>query len=946
MATRQPGSALDEYNRRRDFRRTAEPAGKAGKRRAGRRNGGAYLIQKHDASRLHYDFRLELDGVLKSWAVTRGPSLDPKEKRLAVRTEDHPLAYGDFEGVIPEGEYGGGTVMLWDRGTWESKEDPAEGLKKGKLSFHLHGERLTGDWALVRMRGKKKEKRENWLLVKERDDAADASGGLLKRHTDSVASGRTMAQIAKGGAVLGAAEERSAKRRGKAASAAKSSASTGARGKARPTFVAPQLATLVDAAPQGGDWLHEIKWDGYRIQAILDGGRVRLMTRNRKDWSGRFPAIRDLLQDLPATTAVIDGEVVALSGDGDAGDGMPRSDFAALQQAMESGAALCYVAFDLLHRDGADLRKAPLHERKAALRDLLGEGLAGKGAELRFCDHLAGEGPAVHAHACELGLEGIVSKRADRPYRSGRGRDWLKAKCARREEFVIAGFSPSDKKGRPFASLLLGTFEGGDLVYRGRVGTGFDGDTMTELAAKMRPLARKTAPFDDVPAAIARTAHWVTPKLVAQIAYTERTPDGLLRHPAFQGLREDKAAEEVHLDRSQTDETAAAGDGIALTHPDRVLFPEQGITKGDLAGYLAAVADHILPHLAHRPLSLVRCPQGRAKACFFQRHRMPGMPDAVHALPIVEKDGTKADYLYVEDAAGLRAMAQFGVLELHIWGAPAKDVEKPDRLVFDLDPDEGLGFAAVRAAARDMRDLLAALGLQSFPLLTGGKGVHVVVPLTPVRGWEEVKGFARGLSERLAQAAPDRFVAKASKQARKGRIFLDWLRNERGATAICPFSARARKGAPVAVPVSWDELARASSGGDYDMAKLRRRLGRLKADPWAGYFDCRQKITAAALKAVADPQTGGRKMAKDHGPQVKKDKLYEDLRDEGMSKEKAARIANAKANPKQQPSKRGGKAPPYEDWSKQDLYERAKELDVDGRSKMDKGALIKALRQR
>ena len=936
MAARQAKANLDEYNRRRDFRRTAEPPGKAGNRRAGKRNGGAYLIQKHDASRLHYDFRLELDGVLKSWAVTRGPSLDPKDKRLAVRTEDHPLDYGDFEGVIPEGEYGGGTVMLWDRGTWEPKDDPREGLSKGKLSFHLRGERLTGDWALVRMRGKKKEKRENWLLVKERDAAADASGSLLKRHTDSVASGRTMAQIAQSGAVLGEEEERSGKRRGKAA---------GTQGRARPTFVAPQLATLVDTAPQGGDWLHEIKWDGYRIQAIIDGGRVRLMTRNRKDWSDRFPAIRDLLKDLPAKRAVIDGEVVALTGEA-ADGGMPRSDFAALQQAMESGAALCYVAFDLLHRDGDDLRKLPLHERKAALRDLIGAGLEGKGAELRFCDHLAGEGPAVHAHACDMGLEGIVSKRADRPYRSGRGRDWLKAKCARREEFVIAGFSPSDKKGRPFASLLLGSFENGDLVYRGRVGTGFDAEMMADLATKMRSLSRKTAPFEEVPATIARTARWVTPKLVAQIAYTERTPDGLLRHPAFQGLREDKAAEEVHLDRSETDDTAAAGEGIALTHPDRVLFPEQGITKGDLADYLAAVADRILPHLARRPLSLVRCPQGRAKACFFQRHRMPGMPDAVHALPIVEKDGTKADYLYVEDAAGLRALAQFGVLELHIWGAPATDVEKPDRLVFDLDPDEGLDFAAVRDAARDMRDLLAALGLQSFPLLTGGKGVHVVAPLTPARGWEEVKGFARGLSERLAQAAPDRFVAKASKQARKGRIFLDWLRNERGATAICPFSPRARKGAPVAVPVTWDELARATSGGDYDMAKLRRRLGRLKADPWAGYFDCRQRITAAALKAVADPQRGGRKMAKDHGPQVKKDKLYEDLRDEGMSKEKAARIANAKANPKQQPSKRGGKAPPYEDWTKQDLYERAKELDVDGRSKMDKGELIAALRQR
>ncbi|MEQ8503524.1 MAG: DNA ligase D, partial [Sneathiellaceae bacterium] len=952
MAARKAAASLAEYNRRRDFSRTAEPKGEAGG--AGGADGGrAYLIQKHDATRLHYDFRLELDGVLKSWAVTRGPSLDPQDKRLAVRTEDHPLAYGDFEGVIPAGQYGGGTVMLWDRGSWEPKDDPRDGLRKGKLSFHLKGERLQGDWALVRMRGKPGEKRENWLLVKERDPVADETADPLKRHGKSVATGRTMAQIAKTGAVLGEDEPKAPHRKprktvpgrkasGQKASGQKASGRTAsgrkAGGGARPAFVPPALATLVDTAPEGEGWLHEIKWDGYRLQAILQDGRVRLLTRNRKDWSSRFAAIRDLLADLPVGRAVLDGEVVALAEDEDGGN--PRSDFAALQQALTSGGPLCYVAFDLLHLEGEDLRARPLEERKAALAKLLGGGLEGEAAELRYCDHIDGGGAEVYAHACDLKLEGIVSKRAGRPYRSGRHRDWLKSKCALREEFVIGGFSPSDKPARPFASLLLGTFEEGELVYRGRVGTGFDGATMAALAEAMRPLARKTPPYAAVPRAAARGARWLTPKLVAEISYTERTSDGLLRHPVYHGLREDKPAGEVHLDKPETD----GGGRTRLTSPDRVVYPEQGLTKADLAAYLQDVADWMLPHLAGRPVSLVRCPQGRARACFFQRHRSDGMPAAIRTVPIREKDGGTADYIFIDDRDGLAAMAQFGVLELHPWGARAADVEHPERLVFDLDPDAGLSFADVRAAAREVRDVLAALDLQGFPMLTGGKGVHVVVPLLPERDWAAVKAFARDLAERLAEAAPERYLSKASRQARKGRIFLDWLRNERGATAICPYSPRARKGAPVAVPVTWDELARASSGADYDIPKVLRRLARLKADPWAGYFDLKQRIPPGALDALAGGTgKGGRAMAKNHGNQIKDDRQYEELRKKGMGKEKAARIANAKADPQRRPSRRGGKAPPYEDWTKAELYDRARDLDIDGRSGMDKDALIAAL---
>lgn len=953
MAARQAAEDLAEYNRRRDFSRTAEPKGDRRRpaRGKGRGAGLAYLIQKHDASRLHYDFRLELDGVLKSWAVTRGPSLDPRDKRLAVRTEDHPLDYGDFEGVIPAGQYGGGTVMLWDRGTWEPKDDPQEGLRKGKLSFHLKGERLQGDWALVRMRGKPGEKRENWLLVKERDAAAAETADLLTRHSGSVASGRSMAQISETGAGPGDKVPDLAAKPARAPRRRTGRTSSGAR----PAFVAPALATLVDAAPDGDDWLHEIKWDGYRLQAILQDGRVRLLTRNRKDWTARFPAIRDLLARLPVAGAVIDGEVVALT-DGSEGGG-PRSDFAALQRALKAGGALCYIAFDLLHLDGADLRRQPLEDRKAALAGLLGEGLEGAQAELRYCDHIAGGGAEVHAHACDLKLEGIVSKRAGRPYRSGRHRDWLKSKCARREEFAIAGFSPSDKAGRPFASLLLGSFEDGRLVYRGRVGSGFDGDTLTALAAAMRPLARKTSPFADVPRDVAGEARWLTPKLVAEISYTERTSDGLLRHPVFQGLREDKAAREVHLDKPEpAAPTRPKGGGAGggrnrLTSPDRILYPEQGLTKADLAGYLQDVADWMLPYLAGRPVSLVRCPQGRTRACFFQRHRSDGMPAAIHSIAIREKDGEAADYLYLKDRDGLAAMAQFGVLELHLWGARAADVERPERLVFDLDPDPALSFADVRRAALEVRDILAALDLQSFPLLTGGKGVHVVAPLRPKRDWAEVKAFARALAERLAAAAPDRYLSKASKQARKGRIFLDWLRNERGATAICPYSPRARNGAPVAVPLTWEELARARSGGDYDIPKVLRRLRHLEEDPWAGYFELKQEISPAALSAVTGGSgKEGRAMAKDnagdHGSQIKDDALYEELRQKGMSKEKSARIANAKADPQRNPSRRGGKAPPYENWTKAELYDRAREIGIDGRSKMDKGELIAALRDR
>lgn len=931
---------LTAYAERRDFSKTEEPRG----RRNGKGKGKpVYIIQKHDARRLHYDFRLEHDGVLLSWAVTRGPSTDPSEKRLAVRTEDHPLDYAEFEGTIPKGQYGGGTVMLWDSGRWQPHGDIEEGLDRGKLSFDLFGERLTGAWALVRMRGRGNEKRENWLLVKERDEAAREGRDPGERFKRSVKTGRSMDEIARCTAAKPVRSTRPATASGNRKKASRS------RGNASslPRFVKPALATPVDAPPQGDAWLHEVKWDGYRAIAAVSDGKVRMYSRSGADWTDRFANLPGDLAALIKGTALIDGEVVAAQSKG-------SGDFARLQAALKDGGPLTYQAFDLLREGRDDLRKRPLRERKERLQKLIGDGNDG----VRYCDHITGDGDTVHGEACRIGLEGIVSKRADAAYRSDRHRDWLKSKCGHREEFVIGGYRPSKAAGRPFSSLLLGSFEDGRLVYRGRVGTGFDSDTLAELDSAMQKLGRKTSPFDDVPRDIARDAAWITPRLVAQITYTERTSDGYLRHPVYHGLREDKPAKEVSLDhaepagsdRAPEEEQDDMIEGVRLTHPDRVLYPQQGTTKAGLARYLAEVAPRMLPLVAGRPLTLLRCPSGRGKACFVQRHHAEGMPKDLKPTKIRGSDGEMQVYLSLDDAAGLVSVAQFGGLELHVWGAHRDSVECPERLVFDLDPDEGLDFGDVRSAAREIRDLLSAGGLESFPLLTGGKGIHVIAPIVPERTWSDVEAFARGLARALALASPDRYVAKASKAARKGRIFIDWLRNQRSSTAIAPYSPRAREGAPVATPVGWAELSRIDSAAAYTVESLPRRLARLKAEPWQGYHDLAQTIGDDTLDLFRDIEADGtssnrrKQMAKNHGKQIKSDKQYEELRDKGMSKEKAARIANAQANASRKPSRKGGKKPPYEEWTKDDLLERARQIGIEGRSKMNKGELIGALR--
>jgi bifunctional non-homologous end joining protein LigD len=755
---------LATYNAKRDFTRTAEPAGTLAPG-----HGNAFVVQKHDATRLHWDFRLEIDGVLKSWAVTRGPSLDPGEKRLAVRTEDHPLDYAGFEGTIPAREYGGGTVMLWDRGTWAPIEGKsAKDLDKGHLHFVLDGERMKGEWLLIRLKPRGKETRENWLLRKIDDAHAGGADTLVEAALTSIDTGRTMDEIAEG--------KRPAR---KAARPRK-----GTRPKAQDV----QLATLVDAVPAGNGWLHEVKYDGYRALVAVGGGEARVFTRSGLDWTDKFPGIADAAAAITGP-ALIDGEIVAMK------DGKP--DFSTLQDAISNGGEMVFFAFDLLEA-GEDLRPLPLVERKQRLAALLPPGELG----LQFAEHVVGSGEKLFDAMCAEGLEGIVSKRIDAPYRAGRTRAWLKVKCTHRQEFVIVGWLPSSAKGRGLRSLLLGLNEGGKLRYAGKVGTGFDADTQAMLAGRLEKLARKTAPVE-VPRAAAKGAMWVRPTLVAEVAFAEFTAENVVRHASFIGLRGDKPAKAVVAETPTAPPPAST---VKISSRERVVFPGDGITKGELADYYGAMAGVMLPWLGRRPISLVRCPQGRAKQCFFQKHDAGSFGEQVHHVDIREKDGGTEPYLYVDDAAGMLACVQMGTIEFHGWGARVEDVEKPDRLVFDLDPDEGLDFDDVKRAAEHIKSVLADMGLTSFPMLSGGKGVHVIVPLKPDAEWPAVKSFADRFARALAADDPDRFVATATKAKRKGRIFIDWLRNQRGATAVLPYVVRARPGAPVAAPVAWSEF--------------------------------------------------------------------------------------------------------------------------------------------
>ncbi len=829
---------LSDYRRKRDFSITSEPSGAKHAK-----TGSLYLIQKHDASHLHYDFRLELDGVLLSWAVPKGPSLDPSVKRLAMQTEDHPVEYGSFEGTIPKGQYGGGTVMLWDTGSWEPHGDPHTMMKKGHLSFDLHGEKLHGSWHLVRTRGK--DERPQWLLFKSNDDAAAKGKDAKLTATLSVKSGRTMDQIAHGDSPVWRSKS-TAKSRSRSRSRSRSTeAKKKKHGEGPPRVISPELALLTSEPPKGDAWAHEAKLDGYRILARVDGEDVTLFTRKGNDWTDRMPWLADEVRALGVESAIFDGELVAMNDEG-------RSDFQLLQNALSEGAraSLAYYAFDLLFFDGADLRDEPLIDRKNKLEKLFAK--KKKSPRIFYSSHTVGHGDEAFAQACKLGLEGIVSKKLDSRYEARRGPDWLKVKCTGRQELVIGGFTEPRGSRSSLGALLVGArdVKKGSLRYAGKVGTGFSEKSLASLRESLTALETEQSPFDNPPRGHeAKGVHWVKPALVAEIEFTEMTRDGKLRHPTFRGLRDDKAAEEVVMERAVAGKTVAKKAARGLTNPDRVLYPEKGITKDELAAYYEKVASRMLPHVEGRPLTLVRCPNGRDHSCFFQKHASHDVDEAIREIRLREKSGS-AKYMTIHDEAGLIALVQLGVLEIHTWGCHDDAPEKPDWLVFDLDPDEALGWKEVTRAAFEVRERLTAVDLESVVKTTGGKGVHVCVPVTRRLDWDRTKEMCHAFALQMVHDAPSRYVATVSKAKRTGKILVDYLRNGRGATFIAPYSTRAREGAPVAMPLRWRDLE-SSKRPSFD---LRGVLGaKLGADPWKDVARHAQSTVRAEKSLLRSP---------------------------------------------------------------------------------------------
>ncbi|ANY79583.1 DNA ligase [Microvirga ossetica] len=813
---------LKAYAAKRNFAATPEPKGKTVRRQADR-----FCIQRHDARRLHFDLRLELDGVLKSWAVTRGPSLVSGEKRLAVHTEDHPIEYLTFEGGIPRGEYGGGTMIVWDTGTWTPIGDPHRGYAKGHLEFELAGQRLNGRWHLVRMRAKPRESKEQWLLIKSDDEYAKPKDEpeIVSVELTSILSGKTNGDLAASDEIRSDHAERAKAAGTKPRPVPELARMPKARKGLLRTFIEPSLATLVDEAPHGDEWIHEIKFDGYRLQARIDGKNVKLLTRKGLDWTAKFKPVAAALRDLKLGSALLDGELVVEDKTG-------LSSFASLQADLKSGRTdrMVFNAFDLLYLDGYDLTKLPLIERKTFLATLLEDAPAG--GILRYSSHLEGDGETMIRHACRLGLEGIVSKHRDRPYLASRGMHWQKTKCTQRQEFVIAGYVPSSVSPKAIGSLVLGVYEDKRLVHVGRVGTGFSATLARDLWTDLERLKRPASPFS---AALSRDAargvRWVKPELVAEVEFRGWTTDGILRHASYKGLREDKDPSEIVRETAKSALSRANAPALSsfnLTHPDRMLWPDTGLTKQGLADYYADIAEWILPHVANRPLSLVRCPSGIEGSCFFQKHAWNGMSKAVQHRAI---DGE--DTLFIDDLEGLIALVQSGVLEIHAWGSSMENPETPDRIVMDLDPAEDVPWTALIDAALEVRERLGNAGLESFVKTTGGKGLHLVAPLRPKAGWDEVKSFAQSLAETMAGDSPDRYVATMSKRARAGKIFVDYLRNGRGATAVAPYSTRARSGAPVSTPLAWSELSASMRPDHFTVANLPTRLAHLKSDPWA-----------------------------------------------------------------------------------------------------------------
>lgn len=820
--------ALATYRAKRDPAKTPEPF------TASVPAGHRLIIQHHFATRDHYDLRLEADGVLKSWAVTRGPSANSHDKRLAVRTEDHPLDYATFEGLIPKGQYGGGTVILWEYTTYTPiNGDPGKAIDKGEIKFEAHGARMRGRWVLVRM--KTKEKRENWLLIKERDEFVEEDDGLVSRFPDSVKTERSREEIEQGkaGRLPSSSPLEGEERGGGSGSRARSPDPLPSRGRgagALPAFIPPQLCGQAETPPEGADWLYEMKYDGYRLQLAVAGEEARLYTRSGLDWSHKFSAIAADALRLKCRSALIDGEAIVMDRNG-------VSDFPGLVAALEEGRAadIVLMAFDLLSLDGKDLRKLPLVERKKQLAKLL----KSPAPNIRFAAHMEENGKAVFDSAVAAGAEGIIAKRRDAPYRSGRSDAWLKIKGYPRQDVLVIGYKPSTKH-ELFASLHAALEEGDGLRYIGGIGTGFSDAQRNAIYAKLKADEAKAAPATlsgDMP----RGLKYLKTPLRAEIRFGGWTGSGHLRQARFLALREDlpvpKSKPKASRPAKKTPVEETIAKPVTITHPDRVVYPDDGVTKGEIAAYYEAVGDRILRHLKDRPLSIVRAPDAISET-FFQRHPLKGMARGIVEIPQHDDDS----YMALDGALGLRTAAQFGAIELHGWMSRLDRIDNPDRMVFDLDPDEAMPFAEVKTAARAIAQHLEDIGLKSWPMISGGKGVHVVIPLDRSLAFDDTEIFAEGFARGLAEEAPEKFVANMSKAKRKGKIFVDWLRNKKTATAILPWSLRARKGATVAVPLTWAQLARVKSAAAYDIRTAVKR-----DDPWDDFFATKQTIPKAAL---------------------------------------------------------------------------------------------------
>jgi bifunctional non-homologous end joining protein LigD len=822
-----PERPLETYRKKRDFTRTTEPEGAPSGR-----SGNLYMIHKHDATRLHYDLRLQVGDVLKSWAVPKGPSLDPKEKRLAVEVEDHPLEYGGFEGTIPEGQYGAGATLIWDSGTWAPMGDLQSSLEKGALKFRLAGEKLHGGWMLTRLKHRPGEKKNNWLLIKEHDDAA-SDIDILEARPESVKSGRNVEELKQG--VDPTWQSKPAKRprtprnvdpdKPKAPAVLKPGALKGAKAKPLPKSFKPQLATQVDEPPSGKEWLHEIKFDGYRTIAIVDEGKARLLTRNGHDWTNKYAALAEAFAALTVKSAVIDGEVVVP-------DELGVTHFGDLQDAIANGESsrMVFYAFDLPYLNGYDLTGVALVERKKLLEKLLAP-VVGDHSAIQYSAHVAGQGNVLFDKASEAGLEGVVSKRADAHYFQDRSKTWLKAKSKKLEAFTIVGYTTSPQAGGLAALLLAEEGEDG-LVSVGKVGTGFSSAEVKSLPKRLDEYARTDAPVE-VPALLRKGAHWIEPVLKARVLYSNKTRDNQVRHGVFRGLREPEFSAPKNAARMKRYITDAHLASIWVTNPERRMFSKTGPTKLDLAVYYARVGDAMLPHILQRPVSLVRCPSGKLEDCFFQRHAFAGMPAEVKTFVSKrEKDEEERNYLVIADAAGFLALAQFGVIEFHPWGCRVDKPERPDRMFFDLDPGEGVEWRDVKAAAEAMRAELSRAGLKSFAKTSGKKGIHVVVPIERRASWKELHELSGAIAVAVARRHPDTFVTTMAKSARKRRIFLDFHRNARSATAVGVYSLRAARGLPASTPVAWEDLRSIDAPEDLNYATVPGFLSN-SGDPWA-----------------------------------------------------------------------------------------------------------------